>query len=47
MSRREKLLKRLMKKPKDFTYEEARTLLIRLRFRGRSERKNIGFTSYF
>lgn len=29
MSRKEKLLKRLMLKPTDFTYNEAKTLLLR------------------
>ncbi len=32
MSRKEKLLKRLKSKPKDFTYEEAKTLLLQLGF---------------
>lgn len=32
MSRKEKLLKRLITKPKDFTYDEARTLLLQLGF---------------
>lgn len=41
MSRKEKLLKRLMKNPKDFTYEEARTLLMQLGF----EESNKGKTS--
>ena len=30
MSRKEKLLKKLQSKPKDFTYEEAKTLLLQL-----------------
>ena len=41
MSRREKLLKRLMSKPKDFTYDEARTLLLQFGF----EEDNKGKTS--
>lgn len=32
MSRKEKLLMRLISKPKDFTYDEARTLLLQLEF---------------
>lgn len=31
MSRKEKLLKRLMSRPKDFTYDETKTLLLRIR----------------
>lgn len=41
MSRKEKLLIRLMSKPKDFTYDEARTLLLQLEF----EECNKGKTS--
>ena len=37
MSRREKPLKRLMKRPKDFTYEEAKTLLLQLGFEERNK----------
>ncbi len=33
MSRKEKLLERLIAKPKDFTYDEARTLLLQLGFK--------------
>ena len=32
MSRKEKLLKKIQSKPKDFTYEEAKTLLLQLGF---------------
>ena len=42
MSRKEKLLKRLMKKPKDFTYEEARTLLLQLEFEEDQKGKTSG-----
>ncbi len=42
MSRREKLLKRLMKRPKDFTYEEAKTLLLQLGFEERNKGKTSG-----
>ena len=31
MSRKEKLLKKLMSRPKDFTYDEAKIVLIRIR----------------
>ncbi|MBO5478428.1 MAG: type II toxin-antitoxin system HicA family toxin [Clostridia bacterium] len=41
MSRKEKILKRLKSKPKDFTYDEARTLLLQLGF----EEDNKGKTS--
>ncbi len=41
MSRREKLLKTLMKRPKDFTYEEAVSMLLQLGF----EEYNKGKTS--
>ena len=41
MSRKEKLLLRLQTKPKDFTYDEARTLLVQLGF----EECNKGKTS--
>lgn len=47
MSRKEKLLKRLMSKPKDFTYDEARTLLIQLGFeennKGKTSGSRVGF----
>ncbi len=42
MSRREKPLKRLMKRPKDFTYEEAKTLLLQLGFEERNKGKTSG-----
>ena len=42
MSRREKLLKRLVKRPKDFTYEEAKTLLLQLGFEERNKGKTSG-----
>ena len=42
MSRRGKLLKRLMSKPKDFTYDEARTLLIQLGFKENNKGKTSG-----
>lgn len=41
MSRKEKLLKRLKSRPKDFTYDEARILLLQLGF----EENNKGKTS--
>lgn len=42
MSRKEKLLKRLMSKPKNFTYDEARTLLEQLGFKESNKGKTSG-----
>lgn len=42
MSRKEKLLKRLKSKPKDFTYDEARTLLLQLGFEEDQKGKTSG-----
>lgn len=42
MSRKEKLLKKLITKPKDFTYDEARTLLLQLGFEERNKGKTSG-----
>ncbi len=47
MSKKEKLLKRLKSKPKDFTYEEAVTLLLQLGFeecnKGKTSGSRVGF----
>ena len=47
MSRKEKLLLRLQTKPKDFTYDEARTLLLQLGFeecnKGRTSGSRVAF----
>lgn len=42
MSRKEKLLKRLKSKPKDFTYDETRTLLLQLGFEEDQKGKTSG-----
>jgi len=42
MSRKEKLLKRLQSKPKNFTYDEARTLLVQLGFKEDQKGKTSG-----
>ncbi len=42
MSKKEKLLEKLMKKPKDFTYDEARTLLLGLGFNEDNKGKTSG-----
>jgi hypothetical protein len=42
MSRKEKILKRLKSKPKDFTYEEAKTLLLQLGFEEDKKGKTSG-----
>lgn len=42
MSKKEKLIARLLSKPKDFTYDEARTLLCALGFIERSKGKTSG-----
>ena len=42
MSKKEKLIARLLSRPKDFTYDEARTLLCALRFIERSKGKTSG-----
>ncbi len=47
MSRKEKLLKKIQSKPKDFTYEEAKTLLLQLGFEEDKKRQNFWFTCKF
>lgn len=42
MSKKEKLIARLLCRPKDFTYDEARTLLCALGFEERSKGKTSG-----
>lgn len=42
MSKREKLIARLLKLPKDFTYDEMRTLLCSLGFEERTKGKTSG-----
>lgn len=42
MSRKEKILKRLKTKPKDFTYDEAKTLLLQLGFEEDQKGKTSG-----
>ncbi|MDE6632627.1 MAG: type II toxin-antitoxin system HicA family toxin [Muribaculaceae bacterium] len=42
MSKKEKLIARLLSRPKDFTYDEARTLLCSLGFIERSKGKTSG-----
>ena len=47
MKRLEKLLKKLQSKPKDFTYEEAKTLLLQLGFEESNKGKTSGSRSLF
>lgn len=42
MSKKEKLIERLLSRPKDFTYNEARTLLCALGFEDRNKGKTSG-----
>ena len=42
MSKKEKLLKRIKQKPKDFTYTELETLLVNLNFKEVSKGKTSG-----
>jgi len=42
MSKKEKLVARLLARPKDFTYDEAKTLLCSLGFEERSKGKTSG-----